>query len=156
MPNIIQTVMYERFATLFTTIKDIFTITLGFEAAEYMVRFISGQSKDLANNFSKAEIRDICAKIIGTSDGNRDLPTIKIRPQQDYYGESQMPAYYRSMLESPMCEAEHIQSVDNSLDLWDYTNIEFRKIANFYRLYFKQSYSSILTRTISILNKQKQ
>lgn len=156
MPNIIQTVMYERFAILFTTIKDIFTITLGFEAAEYMVKFISGQAKELANNFSKSEIRDICAKIIGTSDNNRDLPTIKMRPQQDYYSESQMPSYYRVMLEAPMCEAEYIQSVDNSLDFWSYNNIEVRKIANFYRLYFKQNYSSILTRTISILNKQKQ
>ena len=154
MPNAIQTVMFEEFATLFATIKDIFTITLGFEAAEYMVKFISGQAKEVANNFSKSEIRDICARITGTSDNNRDLPTIKLHPQQDYYGEAQMPSYYRIMLEAPMCEAEHIQCVDNSLDLWDYSNIEFRKIANFYRLYFKQSYSMILTRTISILNKQ--
>ena len=156
MPNIIQTVMYERFATLFASIKNIFTITLGFEAAEYMVKYISGQAKEVANNFSKSEIREICAKIIGASDDNRDLPTIKMRPQQDYYSESQMPSYYRVMLETPMCEAENIQGIDNSINLWDYDNIEFRKIANFYRLYFKESYSMILTRTISLLNKQKQ
>ena len=79
-----------------------------------------------------------------------------MRPQQDYYSESQMPSYYRVMLEAPMCEAENIQGIDNSINLWDYDNIEFRKIANFYRLYFKESSSMILTRTISTLNKQKQ
>jgi len=156
MPDIVRTVMYERFATLFEAIKNIFTITLGFEAAEYMARFISGQAKEIANNFSRSEIQDICAKTIGTSDGNSDLPIVKTRPRQAYYNEYRILAYYRTMLESPMCEAENIQGIDNSIDLWDYSNMEFRKIANFYRLYFKQSYSMILTRTISILNNQKQ
>ena len=152
----LQDEMEKRFSTHFLPIlKKIFTITLGLEAAEYMFKFVSGQEKEWANNFTKSEIREICAKTIGASDDNRDLPTINVELQQNYYNEQQMLAYYEVMLKAPMCEAEYIQDVNNCVNLWDDQNVEFRKIANFYRLYFKQSYSMILTRTISILNKQK-
>jgi len=59
---------------------------------------------------------------------------------------------YKVMIESAMCAAENTCSVEQCTNLFSRECKEHARVANFYRKYFKETYSEIFFRTIKILS----
>lgn len=97
-------------------------------------------------------INAYCAKIHGLSDTNKDLPIAKFSLSNAYYNEGQrlLPSY-RVMLEAAMCAAENTCLQENCIDLFAWENREFARIVNFYRKYFKETYSDIFFKTVKYI-----
>lgn len=87
------------------------------------------------------------------SDTNKDLPIAKFSLSNAYYNQGQklLPSY-RVMLEAAMCAAENTCLQENRIDLFAWENREFARIVNFYRKYFKETYSDIFFKTVKYIN----
>jgi hypothetical protein len=55
------------------------------------------------------------------------------------------------MIESAMCAAENACNVDNCTNLFSIENREYARIINFYRKYFKETYSDIFFKTVKYI-----
>ena len=84
-----------------------------------------------------------------------DLPLIKFHLNGVYYPykESMLP-YYRVMIESAMCAAENTCEVENRVNLFSYDNKDYARVVNFYRIYFKETYSEIFFNTVKLINSK--
>lgn len=51
-----------------------------------------------------------------------------------------------------MCAAENTCLQENRIDLFAWENREFARIVNFYRKYFKETYSDIFFKTVKYIN----
>ena len=91
-------------------------------------------------------------RIHGLSDTNRDLPTIKYQLHGVYYPyKESMLSYYRVMIESAMCAAENAGQVADCINLFSLEGNEHAKVVNFYRKYFKDTYSDIFLKTLKLI-----
>ena len=62
---------------------------------------------------------------------------------------------YKVMIESAMCAAESTCDVKDHINLFKPEGKEHARIVNFYRKYFKETYSDIFFRTVKLIaNKQ--
>jgi len=61
-----------------------------------------------------------------------------------------MLPYYKVMIESAMCAAENTCDVDGHIDL--FKSRDYASVVNFYRKYFKETYSEIFFKTLRIIN----
>ena len=91
---------------------------------------------------------------MGVQINNIDLPLTRFVLQNKYYVDQEMHKSYRVMIESAMCAAETSQQVKNRTNLFLLESRDYARIINFYRKYFKETYSEIFIGTVKqIVNK---
>lgn len=152
LPQPLLPIMYNRIKNFVELLQDLFNSTVSTDiAGDLAVYFVSGEL-DQGRKFTKSDINNYKSRIIGLSDTNHDLPIIKHNLQSSYYpdGES-MHKSYRVMIESAMCAAENACNVENCTDLFSRDGYEHARVVNFYRKYFKETYSDIFLKTVKFI-----
>lgn len=157
VPQPLLPMMYGKLTSLVELLQEIFTSTvstdIASEFAAYLVQGNIGQGKI----FSISDIRNYTSKIHGLSASNKDLPIIKFKLNGNYYKKgNDLHLSYRVMLESAMCAAENTCNVEGCINLFSWENKEFARIVNFYRTYFKETYSDIFFKTVKYITTQNR
>ena len=156
--TMLMPVMMERLADGFVTLlRNVLIVTTGPESADSFTRVVS-QGMCAINKkptFMLSELNEIKSKVVGATDGNRDLPKADLPLHGDYYPNGDMKYYYRMMIHAPICAAEYFSAVPGCLDLWGRQNIEQRRVINYYRHYFRNEYSKVLLRALGIIANQR-
>lgn len=154
LPPALISIMNTKLGEITELINELFNATLSTEVASELTQYIVGGNIGYARIFSKADINQFKSRIHGYTDNNIDLPLIRFVLQNKYYVEQKMHVSYRVMIEAAMCAAENLAQVKDCLNLFSLENREYARIINFYRKYFKETYSEIFIRTIKqIVNK---
>lgn len=153
VPEAIQPIMFGKMQSLVELLQELFNSTVSTDIAQAFAAFLVSGNIDAGRVFNIADINAYCAKIHGLSDTNKDLPIAKFSLSNAYYNQGQklLPSY-RVMLEAAMCAAENTCLQENCIDLFAWENREFARIVNFYRKYFKETYSDIFFKTIKYIN----
>lgn len=135
-------------------INALFNATLSAEVASELTQYVAGGNIGDARIFSRADINQFKSKIHGYTDNNIDLPITRFVLQNKYYVDQEMHKSYRVMIESAMCAAENFAQVKNHTNLFLLESRDYARITNFYRKYFKETYSKIFIGTVKqIVNK---
>lgn len=153
LPSVADFVSQKFSDDFIPVLRNLFAVTTGPETADELTRIVS-QGMDAIQKRSPltySEINEIKSKVVGTTDTNRDLPYADIPVNGHYYNNHNMNYYYRMMLNTPICVAEYLCSVNGCLDLWAESNMEQRRIINFYRHYFRNQYSSIMLKIFGVI-----
>ena len=79
---------------------------------------------------------------------NIDLPRTRFVLQNKYYVDQNMHVSYRVMIEAAMCAAENLAQVKDRINLFSLESRDYARIINFYRKYFKETYSEIFIGTV--------
>lgn len=153
VPEAIQPIMFGKMQSLVELLQELFNSTVSTDIAQAFAAFLVSGNIDAERAFNIADINAYCAKIHGLSDTNKDLPIAKFSLSNAYYNQGQklLPSY-RVMLEAAMCAAENTCLQENRIDLFAWENREFARIVNFYRKYFKETYSDIFFKTVKYIN----
>ena len=153
VPEAIQPIMFGKMQSLVELLQELFNSTVSIDIAQAFAAFLVSGNIDAERAFNIADINAYCAKIHGLSDTNKDLPIAKFSLSNAYYNQGQklLPSY-RVMLEAAMCAAENTCLQENRIDLFAWENREFARIVNFYRKYFKETYSDIFFKTVKYIN----
>lgn len=157
MPMIMP-MMMSRFADGFVTLlRNVLAVTTGPETADRFIRVVSQGMGSIGREpaFMNSELNEVKSKVVGATDGNRDLPKAELPVHGNYYPNGDMKYYYRMMMHAPICVAEYFSGVSGCLDLWKNQSIEQRRVINFYRHYFRNEYSRILLRALGIIANQR-
>ena len=155
IPEPLVAMMMAKIQELFTLIQELFNSTVSTDIASEFATFIATGDLSEGRPILISDISNYKMKIRGLSDDNCDLPIIKFVLHDDYYPQQSMLPSYKVMIESAMCAAESTCDVRNHIDLFSPEGKEQARIANFYRKYFKETYSKIFIRTVRIIsNKQ--
>ena len=156
VPEAILPLMYGKLESLVALLQNIFNATVSTEIASSFAAFLISGNIEKGKMLTISDITRYCAKIHGLSDDNKDLPIIKFSLTGNYYsrGTKLLPSY-RVMIESAMCAAENACGKENSINLFSYENREYARTVNFYRKYFKETYSEIFFNTIKYIKTQE-
>jgi hypothetical protein len=146
--------MMGKIQDFFTFIQELFNTTVSTDIASKLTAYIAGNNLEKANPISRSEIRNYNMKIRGLSDNNNDLPIARFTLNGNYYPSQSMLASYRVMIESAMCAAENTCDVKNHIDLFKPDGKEHARVVNFYRRYFKETYSEIYFRTVKLISNK--
>ena len=133
---------------------DIFCSTLSTNAAEQFVGFVLSNNLAKGIPFNHSDINYYRQRIIGVADGNNDLPSIIHRLANKYYPSENMRDYQKTMIDSGICAAENACKLEDCNKIFTQEAMEYARIINFYRRYFKDTYSDIFIRTIKIINSK--
>ena len=146
----LQNIMYAKIDEIAELINGLFNATLSTEVAAELTQYVAGGNIGTAPKFSLADINRFKAKIRGYADNNIDLPLKQFDLRdKGYYADQIMPAFYRVMIESAMCAAENLAQVTDRMDLFSPENRKnYARVINFYRKYFKETYSEIFIGTV--------
>ena len=148
--NIMNTILGE----ITELINALFNATLSAEVASELTQYVAGGNIGDARIFSRADINQFKSKIHGYTDNNIDLPITRFVLQNKYYVDQEMHKSYRVMIESAMCAAENFAQVKNHTNLFLLESRDYARVTNFYRKYFKETYSKIFIGTVKqIVNK---
>ena len=136
-------------------LQDLYNYTLSTDMANDFVAYLVQRKINSGKILTKADVSEYKMRIHGLSDNNHDLPLIKFHLNGVYYPykESMLP-YYRVMIESAMCAAENTCEVENRVNLFSYDNKDYARVVNFYRIYFKETYSEIFFNTVKLINSK--
>lgn len=135
-------------------INRLFNTTLSTEITAELTQYVAGANIGKAPIFSKADINHFKSRIHGYTDNNMDLPFKRFDLQNRYYVDQEMHKSYRVMIEAAMCAAENIAHVKGCIDLFSLEGIEHARIINFYRKYFKETYSEVFIGTVKQINSK--
>lgn len=153
VPEAIQPIMFGKMQSLVELLQELFNSTVSIDIAQAFATFLVSGNIDAGRAFNISDINAYCAKIHGLSDTNKDLPIAKFSLSNAYYNkERKLLPSYKVMLEAAMCAAENICLQENCIDLFAWENMEFARIVNFYRKYFKETYSDIFFKTVKYIN----
>ena len=156
VPEAIQPIMFGKMQSLVELLQELFNSTVSIDIAQAFATFLVSGNIDAGRAFNIADINAYCAKIHGLSDTNKDLPIAKFSLSNAYYNkERKLLPSYKVMLEAAMCAAENTCLQENCIDLFAWENREFARIVNFYRKYFKETYSDIFFKTVKYINTLK-
>lgn len=149
IPEALLHMMYVKMQSLVELLQELLNSTVSTDIAPAFAAFLVSGKIDGWRAFNIADIKSYCAKIHGLSDTNKDLPIAKFVLNNAYYPQGQrlLPSY-RVMLETAMCAAENTCLQENCIDLFAWENREYARIVNFYRKYFKETYSDIFFKTV--------
>lgn len=152
IPEPMQAIMFARIDNLVKLIQDLFNSTVSTDIAAELKTYIMTGKIDNGERFTYQEMNNFKMKIRGLSDTNQDLPLIKFSINSDkYYSKQEMLPSYRVMIEAAICAAENACG-KGSVDLFSCGGKQHARIINFYRKYFKETYSEIFLRSIKILS----
>lgn len=154
IPQPLLPMMMGKIQDFFTFIQELFNSTVSTDIASKLTAYIAGNNLEKANPISRSEIRNYNMKIRGLSDNNNDLPIARFTLNGNYYPSQSMLASYRVMIESAMCAAENTCDVKNHIDLFKPDGKEHARVVNFYRRYFKETYSEIYFRTVKLISNK--
>ena len=158
IPNELQSLMSAKLPTLAALLKKLFCSTISTEIAQELAMYLVSGSISKGTPFTISDINNYCTRIHGLSDNNKDLPTItKFTLTNHYYSYRQgLLPYYQVMIESAMCAAENACNKQGCINLFSAENIEYARTVNFYRRYFKETYSDIFLKTIKCITNQNK
>ena len=155
VPEPLVAMMMPKMQDLFTLIQELFNSTVSTDIASEFATYIATGNLEKGNPILKSDISNYKMKIRGLSDDNCDLPIIRFILNGTYYPQQSMLPSYQVMIESAMCAAESTCDVNNHVNLFKPEGKEYARIINFYRKYFKETYSDIFFRTVKLIsNKQ--
>lgn len=154
LPPALISIMNAKLGEITELINGLFSATLSSEVASELTQYVVGGNIGYARIFSRADINQFKSKIHGCTDNNIDLPLTRFVLQNKYYVEQEMHKSYRVMIEAAMCAAENLTQVKDCINLFSLENQDYARIINFYRKYFKETYSEIFIGTVKqIVNK---
>lgn len=155
IPEALLHMMYVKMQSLVELLQELLNSTVSTDIAPAFAAFLVSGKIDGWRSFNIADIKSYCAKIHGLSDTNKDLPIAKFVLNNAYYPQGQhlLPSY-RVMLETAMCAAENTCLQENCIDLFAWENREYARIVNFYRKYFKETYSDIFFKTVRYIKNK--
>lgn len=149
IPNQFQSIIYSKIQNLVELLKDIFNSTISNEISNEFATYLISGDISKGQRITSSEVNNYKMKTYGLSDTNEDLPTIKYELKGVYYPyQERMLRYYRTMIESAMCAAENTGQVADCTNLFSIEAKEHAKLVNFYRQYFKETYSEIFLKTL--------
>lgn len=152
IPNQLQPIILSKMLHLVELLRDLFNSTISNEISDEFANYLISGSLSKGSKITNSDINKYKSKIIGLSDTNRDLPTIKYQLHGVYYPyKESMLSYYRVMIESAMCAAENTGQVADCTNLFSKVGNEHAKVVNFYRKYFKETYSEIFLKTLKLI-----
>lgn len=156
MPEALMPVMSVKLLTFVSLLQELFNSTISTEISQELAAYLVSGSIEKGNSFAISDINYYCTKIHGLSDDNKDLPIIKFTLVGNYYSHGQrLLPYYRVMIEAAMCAAENTCNKQGCINLFALENIEYARTVNFYRKYFKETYSDIFFKTIKNITNSK-
>lgn len=156
IPETLVPMMSEKLPMLVNLLQDIFDATMSTEIAQKFAAYLISGSIEKGYSFTISDINNYCTKIHGLSDNNKDLPILNFNLTDNYYNNRQrLLPYYRVMIESAMCAAENTCNKQGGINLFSHENKEYARIVNFYRKYFKETYSDIFFKTIRYITASK-
>ena len=136
--------------------QELLYSTISTDIATSFAKYLDTGKIGQGHKFSKEDIQNYKANIRGLSDINEDLPTISIVLRGEYYPyKDRMLNSYRTMLNSAMCAAENTCIVQNFTNLFLRDNIRLARVVNFYRRYFKKTYSDIFYKTVKYIKNPR-
>ena len=154
LPPTLINIMNTKLGEITELINALFNATLSAEVASELTQYVAGGNIGDARIFSRADINQFKSKIHGYTDNNIDLPITRFVLQNKYYVDQEMHKSYRVMIESAMCAAENFAQVKNHTNFFLLESRDYARITNFYRKYFKETYSKIFIGTVKqIVNK---
>lgn len=155
IPEALLHMMYVKMQSLVELLQELLNSTVSTDIAPAFAAFLVSGKINGWRAFNIADIKSYCAKIHGLSDTNKDLPIAKFVLNNAYYPQGQhlLPSY-RVMLETAMCAAENTCLQENCIDLFAWENREYARIVNFYRKYFKETYSDIFFKTVRYIKNK--
>lgn len=155
IPEALLHMMYVKMQSLVELLQELLNSTVSTDIAPAFAAFLVSGKIDGWRAFNIADIKSYCAKIHGLSDTNKDLPIAKFVLNNAYYPQGQrlLPSY-RVMLETAMCAAENTCLQENCIDLFAWENREYARMVNFYRKYFKETYSDIFFKTVRYIKNK--
>ncbi|MBR3977722.1 MAG: hypothetical protein IKJ95_07855 [Bacteroidaceae bacterium] len=155
-PDSVKCFLFAKLEHLLELLSDILRTTLSIDVADEFKMYISAGEIGQGTPFYPYQINKYKTKIHGLTDTNSDLPIIRHSLRGRYYNNESMPVSYRVMLESAMCAAENTACVDGCTSLFSHEKRENARIVNFYRRYFKETYSDVFFKTLKyIVNPNK-
>lgn len=149
IPDQLQPNIMSKMPHLVELLKDLFDSTISNEISNEFATYLISGDISKGRRITSPEVNDCKMKTNGLSDTNEDLPTIKYELKGVYYPyQERMLRYYRTMIESAMCAAENTGQVAHCTNLFSIEAKEHAKVVNFYRQYFKETYSYIFLKTL--------
>lgn len=155
VPAPLVAMIMSKMQDLFFLIQELFNSTISTDIASEFAAYIATGDLGKGNPILKSDISNYKMKIRGLSDDNCDLPIIKFILNGSYYPEQSMLPSYQVMIESAMCAAENTCDVNHHTNLFKPEGKEYARIINFYRKYYKETYSEIFFRTVKLISNKK-
>lgn len=155
VPEPLVAMIMSKMQDLFFLIQELFNSTISTDIASEFAAYIATGDLGKGNPILKSDISNYKMKIRGLSDDNCDLPIIKFILNGSYYPEQSMLPSYQVMIESAMCAAENTCDVNHHTNLFKPEGKEYARIINFYRKYYKETYSEIFFRTVKLISNKK-
>ena len=153
IPEQMQDIIFKRIEDLVSLIQDLFNSTVSTDIAEEFKSYVFSGVIEAGKRFTNQEINNFKMKVHGLTDNNQDLPVIKFYLQKNnYYSPQEMLPSYRVMIDSAICAAENACGLTDKINLFSYEGKQYARIVNFYRKYFKETYSEIFIKTIKLLS----
>lgn len=155
IPKPLIPMMMNKMQDLVSLLKDLFSSTVSVDIANDLATYLVSGGLESSKTFLTSEINNYKMKIHGITELNHDLPLIRFQLQGKYYPPQNMLAPYRVIIESAMCAAENACNLDCCTNLFSNNCRKYARIVNFYRKYFKETYSEIFFRTVKIILSKK-
>lgn len=152
-PQLIQ-MMNKKLQSLILLLQDLFNSTVSTDISLEFANYVATGDIEKGAPILNSDLTNYKMKIRGLSDNNFDLPIIRFQLNRTYYPQQSMLPSYQTMIESAMCAAENTCDVNNHLNLFSPEYKEYARIVNFYRKYFKETYSEIFFRTVKLISKK--
>ena len=154
VPSQLLPMMYAKMQSFVELLQELFNSTVSTDISEKLATYLVSGTLDKGRMLTRSDINNYKMKIRGLSDTNKDLPLVKHNLQMQYYPYwESMLVSYRVMIESAMCAAENACNVENCTDLFSREGREHARVVNFYRKYFKETYSDIFFNTLKFIVK---
>lgn len=153
VPEPLRPMIYKKIESFVELLQDLFDSTISADIASDFAKYLVSETIEKGTMFTSPDILGYSSKIHGLSDNNRDLPClhIEISSQRRYYPHQTLLPAYRTMVHSAICAAENVCVKGEYTNLFAPDNIEVARVVNFYRKYFKQTYSEIFFRAIKYI-----
>jgi hypothetical protein len=151
LPDMMRDIIMTKWPDLGLLLQDLFNSTLSTDVASEFTQYIISETLSKGNAFTNSDINNYKMRIHGLSDNNMDLPIIQHQLVKRYYPNQSMPATYRVMLESAMSAAENTCGITHGMNLFSKEGKEHARVVNFYRKYFKETYSDVFFRTVKLI-----
>ncbi len=153
MPDKLMKLKAEKQGEAIAVLDDLFNTSLSTDVATEFKNYILNGNLKKTEPILYADINRYKMRTQGLSDTNEDLPIIEFDLVGNYYTSQRMWPSHRVMIESPMCAAENTCEIKGCINLFAPSGREYARIINFYRKYYKDTYSEIFLRTVKLINQ---
>lgn len=154
VPQPLLPMIMAKIQSFVSLLQELFNSTVSTDIAGELANYLVTGSLEKGKMFTSSDINNYKMKIRGLSDTNHDLPLVKHHLKLAYYPyRDSMLVSYRVMIESAMCAAENACEVENCTNLFSLECAEHARVVNFYRKYFKETYSDIFFKTMKYIVK---